>query len=131
MSYVQRANPRVQNLHEVSANTQLMMLCAMMKNLPYEVIVWHRKDSSPSGLQERIIASAGRSPDDGVLMDGFQDMHWGFHTAEAATSFAESLFEVVASDDVVLFAVSAKRDENFGRRVYKDTRSTIQSTTSK
>ena len=59
-------------------------------------------------------------------MQGFRDMHWGFQTAQEATAFAESLFEVAASDDVVVLTVLATQDESFGRRVYKDTRSSIQ-----
>ena len=76
------------------------------------------------------MARASRSPDESNLMEDIRDMHWGFHSSDAASSFAESLFEIAASDDVVLLTVLAKRDDNFGRRVYKDTRSTIQSTTS-
>ena len=98
----------------------------MFKLSPYDVVVWHRVDSSLPGLHERLIARAGRPPDEGIEMQGFRDMHWGFETAEAATAFAESLFEVAASDDVVVLTVLASRDESFGRRVYKDTRSSIQ-----
>jgi len=49
-------------------------------------------------------------------------MHWGFETAQEATELAESLFEISASDDVVLLTVNASRDESFGRKVYKDNR---------
>ena len=55
-------------------------------------------------------------------------MHWGFQTAEAATAFAESLFEVAAFDDVVVLTALASHDESFARRVYKDTRSSINNT---
>jgi hypothetical protein len=102
----------------------------MMKILPYEVVLWHRNVSSPLGVQEQIIALAGRSPDESNVMEDIRDMHWGFHSSDAATSFAESLFEVAASDNVVLLTVIAKRDDNFGRRIYKDARSTIQRTAS-
>jgi hypothetical protein len=54
-------------------------------------------------------------------------MHWGFQTAEAATAFAESLVKFAASDDIVVLTVLASHDESFGRRVYKDTRSSNQS----
>lgn len=60
-------------------------------------------------------------------MQGFRDMHWGFQTAEAAAAFAESLFKFAALDDVVVLTVVAYYDESFGRRVYKDTRSSIKS----
>lgn len=97
-----------------------------MFKLPlYDVVVWHRVESSLPGLHERIIARAGRQPDEGIEMQGFRDMHWGFQTAEEAAAFAESLFEVAASDDVVVLSIVASQDENFGRKVYKDTRSII------
>lgn len=102
-------------------------LLSMFKLPPYDVVVWHRIDSSPPGLHERLIACAGRQPDEGFEMQGFRDMHWGFQTAEAATAFAESLFKFAASDDVVVLTVAAYHDESFGRRVYKDTRSSIKS----
>jgi len=53
-------------------------------------------------------------------------MHWSFQTPEAATAFAESLFEVAASDDVTVLTILATQDDGFGRRVYKDTRSFTQ-----
>jgi hypothetical protein len=81
----------------------------MFKLAPYDVVVWHRIESSPPGLYERIIARAGRPPDEGVETQGFRDMHWRFQTAESATSFAESLFEVAASDDVVVLTVCLPR----------------------
>ena len=93
----------------------------------YDVVVWHRIDSSPPGLHERIIACVGRQPDEGFEMQGFRDMHWGFQTAVAATAFAESLLEVAASDDVVVLTIVPSHDVKFGRRVYKDTRSSIRS----
>jgi len=93
---------------------------------PYDVVVWHRIDSSLPGLHERIIALAGRQPDEGFEMQGFRDMHWGFQTAEEATAFAESLLEVAAFDDVVVLTIVPSHDVKFGRRVYKDTRSSIQ-----
>lgn len=92
----------------------------------YDVVVWHRIDSSPPGLHERIMACANRQPDEGFEMQGFRDMHWGFQTAEAATAFAESLLEVAASDDVVVLTIVPSGDVKFGRRVYKDTRSSIK-----
>ena len=100
---------------------------SMFKLPPYDVVVWHRIDSSPPGLHERILARAGRPPDEGFEMQGFRDMHWGFPTAEAATAFAESLFEVAASDDVVVLTIVPSHEVSFGRRVYKDTRSSIKS----
>ena len=98
----------------------------MFKLSPYDVVIWHRVDSAPPGLHERILARAGRQPDEGIEMQGFRDMHWGFQTAEEATAFAESLFELAASDDVVVLTVLATQDESFGRRIYKDTRSSLQ-----
>lgn len=98
----------------------------MLKFLPYEVVLWHRIESSPPGLHEHIIEHAGRSPDEGVQSDGLWDMHWGFHSVDAAISFAESLFEVAASDDLILLTVNAKNDEEFGRRVYKDSRTSMK-----
>lgn len=98
----------------------------MFKLPPYDVVIWHRVDSSPPSLHERIIARAGRPPDEGIEMQGFRDLHWGFQTELEATAFAESLFEVAASDDVVVLTVLATHDEAFGRRVYKDTRSFIR-----
>jgi len=98
----------------------------MIKLPLYDVVVWHRVESSPPGLHDRIIAHAGRQPDEGIEMEGFHDMHWGFQTAEAATAFAESLFEVAAADDVVMLTILASQDQSFGRRVYKDTRWRIQ-----
>jgi hypothetical protein len=77
-------------------------------------------------LHERIIACASRQPDEGFEMQGFRDMHWGFHTSVAATAFAESLLEVAASDDVVVLTIVPSHDVKFGRRVYKDTRSSIK-----
>ena len=99
----------------------------MFKLPPYDVVVWHRVDSSPSGLHERILARAGRQPDEGMEIQGLQDMHWGFQTAQEATAFAESLFEIASSDDVVVLTIVSTRDESVGRRVYKDTRSSIKS----
>ena len=99
----------------------------MFKLPPYDVVVWHRVDSSPPGLHERILARAGRQPDEGIEMQGFRDMHWGFQTVQEATAFAELMFEVAASEDVVVLTVLATQDESFGRRVYKDTRSSLQS----
>jgi hypothetical protein len=78
-------------------------------------------------LHERIIALVGRQPDEGFEMQGFRDMHWGFQTGEEATAFAESLLEVAATDDVVVLTIVPSHDVKFGRRVYKDTRSSIQS----
>jgi hypothetical protein len=92
----------------------------------YDVVVWHRVDSSPPGLHERIIALVGRQPDEGFEMQGFRDMHWRFQTGEEATAFAESLLEVAATDDVVVLTIVPSHDVKFGRRVYKDTRSSIQ-----
>lgn len=94
----------------------------LFKLAPYDVAVWHRIDSTPPGLHERIIARAGRGPDEGMEMEGIRDMHWDFPTAEEATAFAESLLELAASDDVVVLTVLARQDRSFGRRVYKDTR---------
>jgi len=98
----------------------------MIKLRPYEVVIWHRVDSTPPELHEQIIARAGRPPDEGIEMRGFCDMHWGFQNMETATAFAESLHEVAALDDVVVLTVLASQDESFGRRVYKDTRSSIK-----
>jgi len=102
----------------------------MFKLAPYEVVIWHRVDSTPPELHEQIITRAGRPPDEGIEMQGFCDMHWGFQTAEAATAFAELLFEVAAFDDVVVLTALASQDESFDRRVYKDTRSSINNTRS-
>lgn len=60
-------------------------------------------------------------------MEGFRDMHWGFETVEEATTFAESMFELAVSEDLLVLTVLARRDERFGRRVYKDTRSSLKS----
>jgi len=73
------------------------------------------------------MAIAGRQPDEGFEMQGFRDMHWGFQTAKEATAFAESLLEFAAFDDVVVLTIVPTHDVKFGRRVYKDTRSSIQS----
>ena len=74
------------------------------------------------------MAIAGRQPDEGFEMQGFRDMHWGFQTVEEATGFAESLLEIATSDDVVVLTIVPSHDVKFGRRVYKDTRSSIWST---
>jgi hypothetical protein len=95
-----------------------------MFTLPaYDVVIWHRIESSPPGLHDRILAHAGREPDEGMEMEGTRDMHWGFETAEEATAFADSLLEIAASDDVLVLSIVASKDVGFGRRVYKDTRS--------
>jgi hypothetical protein len=94
----------------------------MFKLPPYNVILWHRVDSSLPGLHERIIKRAGRPPDEGIEMQGFRDMHWGFKSPDQAAAFAESLLEFAALDDVVLLVVTSYQDENFSRKVYKDTR---------
>ena len=98
----------------------------MLDSPRYEVILWHRVVSSPPDLHERIIARAGRPPDEKYEMQGFQDLHWNFDSAEEATMFAESFFEVAGSNDVTLLVISAIRDEAFRRKVYKDTRSSIK-----
>ena len=99
----------------------------MLKLAAFDVVIWHRADSSPADLHERIIARAGRQPDEGMEMQGFRDMHWGFPTAEEAVGFAESMFELAAFDDLFVLTVLARQDEQFGRRVYKDTRASMQS----
>lgn len=86
----------------------------------------HRVDSSPPGLHDAIIACAGNQPYESTDLQGFRDLHWGFETAQAATAFAESLFDVASSDDLVLLSVLASRDETFRRKVYKDTRASIR-----
>ncbi len=94
-----------------------------MFNLPaYDVVVWHRVLSSPPDLHERIVAHAGREPDEGMEMQGVRDMHWGFETADEAIRFAESLLELAALDDVLVLSIVASRDESFRRKVFKDTR---------
>jgi len=60
-------------------------------------------------------------------MQGVRDMHWGFDTAQEAIAFAESLLEITTSDDVVVLSVVASQDESFGRKVYKDRRTSISS----
>ena len=97
----------------------------MFKLPPFDVVVWHRVDSSAPGLHDAIITRAGRQPDESTEWQGFRDLHWGFETAQAATAFAESLFDVVGSEDIVLLSVLASYDETFRRRVYKDTRATM------
>ena len=103
-----------------------MTLNLMLNLAPYDVVIWHRVHSSPADLHERIIARAGRQPDEGMEMEGCCDMHWGFQTAEEATTFAESMFELAVSDDLLVLTVLARRDERFGRQVFKDTRSSLQ-----
>jgi len=98
-----------------------------VKRLPFDVIIWHRVQSTPPDLHERIIERAGREPDEGFEMEGFCDMHWGCQTAQVATDLAESLFEFAALDDVVVLVVLALEDESFGRKIYKDTKSSIKS----
>src|SRR5580700_8500865 len=97
----------------------------MFKLAPYDVVVWHRADAP--GLHQRIIAQAGRRPDEGIEMQGMRDMHWGFETAPEAIAFAESLLEFAALDEVVVLSVVASQDESFGRKVYKDKRASISS----
>ena len=98
-----------------------------VKRSPFEVIIWHRVQSTPPDLHERIIECAGRPPDEGFEMQGFRDMHWGSQTAQEATDLAESLLEFAALDDVVVLVVLALEDESFGRKIYKDTKSSIKS----
>jgi hypothetical protein len=95
----------------------------MFKLASYDVVVWHRVDVP--GLHERIIARAGRPPDEGIEMQGMHDMHWGFETAQEAIAFAESFLEIAALDGVVVLTVVASRDESFGRKVYKDKRAFV------
>lgn len=90
---------------------------------PYDVIVWYRV--STPGLCERIVARAGRPPDKCFESQGVGELNWGFKTAHEATGFAESLLEIAALDDVFLLSVLATHDEGFGRKVYKDRRSMI------
>lgn len=99
----------------------------MFKLAPYDVIVWHRVHPATLELHERIIAQAGRRPDEGIELQGMRDMHWGFDTAQAAIAFAESLLEIAASDDVVVLSIVASQDESFGRKVYKDKRASLSS----
>jgi len=98
----------------------------MLKLAPYDVVIWHRVESSPADLHERILAHAGRAPDEGIELQGVRDMHWGFQTPEAAIAFAESMFELAVSDDFLVLTVLASQDEQFERRVYKDARSSLQ-----
>ena len=88
----------------------------------YDVIVWHRVPPASHGLHERIIAHVGREPDEGMVYQGHHDMHWSFDTEDAALAFAESLLEFATLDDVVVLSIIASQDENFGRKIYKDTR---------
>jgi hypothetical protein len=88
----------------------------------YDVVIWRRIASSPAGLAGRIIACAGRKPDESSEMGRFQDFHWRFGSAEAATRCAESLLEIAALECVVYLVVSAYGDDAFDRKVYKDTR---------
>ncbi len=97
----------------------------MFKCAPYDVVVWLRIHPESLTLRERIFDQAGRFPDENAELQGMRDMHWGFDTALDAVSFAESLFEVAVSDDLVLLSIVARRDESFGRKVYKDSRASI------
>ena len=94
----------------------------MFKLTPYDVVFWIRVSPSSHGLHERIIAQAGRRPDESAVMQGMRDMHWGFNMAEEAVAFADSFLEIAASDEVVLLSVNASQNDQFGRKVYKDTR---------
>ena len=70
-----------------------------MFTLPeYDVVIWHKVESSPPGL------------------------HWGFKTSHEAIEFAESLLEIAASEDVTVLCVNSTRDPNFVSKVYKDMR---------
>lgn len=92
----------------------------------YEVILWHRVASSPPDLHQRIIAKAGRQPDEECEVQGFQDLHWIVNSLEEATGLAEFFFEDAVSKDVVLLVISSTGGEEFERKVYKDTRKSIK-----
>jgi hypothetical protein len=93
----------------------------------FEVVVWYKLDPMKDDLCNRIIARIGREPDEGFEAETYGDLHWKFDTEAAAISAAESLFEFAAFSSVVRLVVNGYRDEDFERKVYKDTRGkTIQ-----
>ena len=98
----------------------------MSNSQRYEVILWHRVASSPSDLHQRIIAKAGRQPDEESEMQGFQDVHWNCNSLEDATGLAEAFFEDAISKDLVLLVISSVGGGDFERKVYKDTRKSIK-----
>jgi hypothetical protein len=68
---------------------------------------------------------AGREPDQEVNIQGFKEVRWGFQTADDATAFAESLLGLTAQNSILLLSVVDSYDESFGRKVYKDTYSSL------
>ena len=94
-----------------------------MFTLPeYDVVIWHRVASSLDGLADRLIARVGREPHEHTNTGQFEDFHWSFDSAEAATLCAESFFDIASLECVVYLVVTAYGDDAFGRKTYKDTR---------
>jgi len=90
-------------------------------NSQYDVVVWYKLNRSQADLPSQIIARVGREPDEAFEAEVFGDLHWNFETSKAAIKSAESLFEFAALDDVVRLVVNNYGDEDFERKVYKDT----------
>ena len=84
----------------------------------YDVIIWHRSQSTPPDLHVRILEKAKMAPYESTEFDRFRDIHWGFSNAADAIEFAEGLLEFAALEDVTKLTVLG---ESIGRKVYKDT----------
>ena len=88
----------------------------------YDVVVWYKTATTHLGLPDRVISHVGRKQDEEMMSSALGELHWNFGTLSAAIRYAESLFEFATSDDIVLPAVGSRGDNNFERKVYKDTR---------
>jgi hypothetical protein len=85
----------------------------------YDVVVWYRPKA---GLAAQLVAHAGRDPYEGCETPLGGDLHWSFDAAADAVRCAESFFEFAATDDVTYLVVTPYGDEEFERKIYKDTR---------
>ena len=94
-----------------------------MTSPAYDVIIWHRSQSTPPDLHVRILEKAKMAPYESTECVGFWDIHWGFSNAADAIEFAEGLLEFAALEDVTKLTVLG---ESIGRKVYKDTMVLLQ-----
>jgi len=85
----------------------------------YDVVIWHKPQPD---LSSQLVARAGRAPDEGCETVLGGDLHWSIDNGVDAIKCAESFFEFAAFDGVTYLAVTGYVDEEFGHKVFKDTR---------
>ena len=97
-----------------------------MKIPDYNVVLWLKSPSSTPNLFARIVGNSKKEPYESSEYEGSRDIHWGFSNSNDAIEFAEGLLEFAALDDVTKLTVIGANDGSFGRKVYKDTISSLR-----